>query len=488
MAESAIALQVQQPDAFKSIGSMLGIANQAQNIQRGNIDLQQNEIKLQERKGIQDLFGGDPKRFIKADGTPDYDAMIPAIMKAAPTTGAELVPKVIQGYKDSAAAQQTLNSLNGEQAVRVGNIIASTARLPPIEAFKLMDSVVGASPNLAPLFKAARAHLESVANDPAKFQALAMQLGQSVQSIAEQRAMTTPTGQQVTNNAQSGFMNMNPQAGPTGIVPGTQFNVQLPLGERQKIVPNAVTGTPQTETRDAFGNVQGVTQTPTGPGITTVTPVEKADLAILAPKREEINNVARAAADQRAFNREIIDLVPKSFTGAAADTWAKVFSIVDPTYKWKENSEAANYQKLNHFIALQSTASAKAMGAKTDQTNAMAEAAIGAKGNQAEATLNNIKFNDAMSTGLMRFNEGMEKAILNYPDKDKSILAIRDFQNNWTRAFDPDVYRYGNALEAKDTGTINAILGKPGTAERARKAKELAEKSGRLNQLVTEGK
>ncbi len=373
MAEQA-ALGIQTPDSFKTIGSMLNFAGQAQNLQRGNIDLQQNQIKLQERKGIQDLFGSDPNRFTKQDGTQDYDAMIHGIMKVAPTTGPEFIPKIIQGYKDSAAAQQTLNTLNGEQATRVGNAFVSIANLPPQEGFKIIDTLVGTSPNLAPLFKVGRQHLESVANDPAKYQALAMRLAQSVQPVSEQRAMTTPVGEMVTNQEQTGFMNRNQQAGPVGLVPGTVFRNQIPLTERQKVTTNAVTQSPQVEEKDAFWNVVQVRQAPTGPGVPQLGPggpqAASASGTGVGQNWQEVNASAQKAAQDIGVLQEIKKYAPGAVAGVVQDRRAFITGIAGLI-----GMDAAQLEKTNTDLLAKNSNMLALAGGDTNLAKELAQVA-----------------------------------------------------------------------------------------------------------------
>ena len=101
-----------------------------------------------------------------------------------------------------------------------------------------------------------------------------------------------------------------------------------------------------------------------------------------------------------------------------------------------------------------------------------------------KAIIGMAKINDALSTGVENFNTGMENAI---KASGGNILAARDFQNKWTQAFNPDVYRYANALNSGDSAEIDAILGPKGSKQRIERARALATNSARMNRLVTTG-
>jgi len=263
-----VALGVQVPDSFKTIGSMLGMANSAQNLQRGNVELQQNQIKLQERKGIQDLFS-NPDSFKGEDGRMDYNKLINAGMKVAPTTFPTMVPQIISAHKAGVEAEGALNTLDKAKRDAVGQFVLSLGGDDPATGIKKLDAISRLSPQLKTTTDFFKQYVLAPAaqQGPEAWKNAVMQAGRMVMTPTEQKAAMTPSGPQVTNNAQSGTMNLNQMAGPTGIVPGTLINQQIPLNERQRVENNPVTNSPQTVTKDAFGNVQGVTQTPTGPGV-----------------------------------------------------------------------------------------------------------------------------------------------------------------------------------------------------------------------------
>ncbi len=469
-----------QTQGLQPIAGMLNLASGAQNLRRGNVELQKEQIQLGERKNIQQLFS-NPDAFKGADGDVDYNRLITEGMKVAPTTFPQMIPQIITAHTAGLQAKKALNEVNQQVRDQAGQYIMSIADQPPQVVQKLIEAQGQARPELKPaLDYFLNFHLKPASSDPRAFRAAVLRVGQAAMAPQTQVSAITPSGPVMTNNAQAGLVNTNPMAGPTGVVPGTMVNMQLPLSERQTVSTNPVTQSPQVTAKDAFGNVQGVTAAPTGPGVPSLAPGQPQDLPIVTQMRSNVNAAAAQVPTQRFNNRQIIELAPQSLAGGGGQKWSQFFSANG--LQWVPGEQTANFQRLGHFMALQAQSNAQAMGAGTDAARYMAEQATGSTGWTPAAIIFTAKINDALATGVAKFNEGMERAI---QANGGNVLAARQFQNAWTQAFDPDVYRYGNALETGDQKEIEKILGPKGSPQRAARAKALAEKSARLNQLVT---
>lgn len=471
-----------QPDALTTIGGMMNIANTAQAMQQRELEIQKSNITLNERLGIQRLFQ-NASQFTDANGQPDYNKLINEGMKVAPTTFPLMVPQIISAHKSGLDAQAALNTLDNQSRDAAAQFVMGLGDNDPATAKAKLDALSKQRPQLKPFLDFAwNYHLAPNAQNPESFKKSAMQLGAGSMAPSAQLEAMTPAGPQVTNQVQTGTMNLRPMAGPVGIVPGSVVNQQLPLGERQTVSINPVTQTPMTVSKDAFGNVLGATVTPSGPGVPQLQPGDQQAIPQMTEMRGKINEAANAAATQRFNNKQIIELAPKSLAGTGGELWSKIFSANGLQYI--PGDQTRNFQQLAHFMALQAQANSAAMGAGTDLARSMAEAATGSTSWTPAAIVATAKINDALAVGLQRFNDGMEKAIT---ASGGNVLAARDFRNKWAQAFDPDVYRYGNALESGDAKEIDHILGPKGSKERAAKAAALAAKSARLNQLVTTG-
>lgn len=498
MADNSIALGVQVPDAMKNISGMLNFAGQAQNLQnqrqnllnaqqqfqKGGIELEKERIQLGERKAIQDLFS-DPSKFNDNDGNFDYNKLVNEGMKVAPTTFPTMVPQIIQAHKSSLEAKRALNDLDSQQRGAVGQFVMSLAGDEPKTVLEKMSAFAAQYPQLkAPMQFAWQYQLLPNAGDPAKFKDSIFAVGRSAMNPSEQKEALTPSGVTVSDNASTRVVNTNPTAGAVGqVIPGTSANMQIPLDVRQTVVTNPVTQSPQVVTKDAFGNVQSVTQAPTGPGVPTFRPGQVQDIPIVTEMRAKVNSAAAQVPTQRFNNRQIMNLVNDAdalnLTGAGAQTWAKLSSAIGVPFS---GDRATRFNQLAHYMAIQAQANSAAMNAGTDAARALAQQVAGSTDWTPEAIAATAKVNDALSTGLAAFNQGMESAIRN---AGGDISAARDFQNKWSQVFDPDVYRYANAKESGDAKEIDKILGKPGTPERAARARALAEKSAMLYRLTT---
>ena len=116
MAEfTPLATMIKAPQPFETIGPALNAANAAQNLQRGNIELQQADIKLRERKGIEELFRNRVGEFTDAQGNIDFNKLIPLGLSAAPTTFRDYVPQLAEGVQKASQAQESISKLTQDQ-------------------------------------------------------------------------------------------------------------------------------------------------------------------------------------------------------------------------------------------------------------------------------------------------------------------------------------------------------------------------------------
>lgn len=452
MPDYTIANQVKIPDSFATLGNMVNTAR--------------NVTALQTERATQ----------------PEEIERIKAQSRTA-QTGAQRadIAKNLEQFKLTGEYAQKARDI-GQQLVSDPDVMSGNAAgiIPKIARARQMMIESGVPADVAEV-NASHLMAEASAN-PKGFRQLLLNSIQAGLGSPGQASAVVPSGPVMTNNAQTAQVNVNPLAGPTGVTPGTMVNMQTPLDSRQQVSINPVTQSPVVTSKDAFGNVQGVTQAPTGSGVPNLPVGGPQDIPVVTQMRSNINQAAAQVPTQRFNNRQIIELAPKSMAGTGGESWTKFFSANG--LQWVPGEQSANFQRLAHFMALQAQTNAQAMGAGTDAARSMAEQATGSTAWTPAAIISTAKVNDALATGLENFNKGMESAIKN---NGGNVLAARDFQNKWAQSFDPDVYRYGNAMQSGDKAEIDKILGKPGTPERAAKARALAEKSAALNRLVTSG-
>lgn len=479
-----VGLGVKPQDAFVPIKNVLDITGAAQAQQLRGLEIEKSNIALGERKAIQDLYQNNAHTFTDAQGKVDYNKLIHEGMRVAPTTFPTMVPQIITAHREGLAAQKTLNELDNQNRDALGQAVGGLSDDPRV-AQQQMGALVKLRPQLAPVADVMWKYmLGPAAQNPETFKAAKQKVMLGVMSPQQQAEAAQPT----YTDTGAALVQTKPTA----------------TGAPQTLPKTVAPGSLETIETDALGNKHIVSRSPQGsilssrpvPGSTPVnrgggagnfTSFEAGDKEDI-PKVTELRDKAATAASkvptQRFNNRQIIQLSSTdglNTSGTLAGKWSAIASAVGVPWG---SDYATNFNNLGHYLALQAQSYAEQMGAGTDQARELA-GAISGKVDMTPTALQNIaKVNDAFSVGTLNFSTGMQKAI---ERAGGNVLAARDFQRKWAQSFDPDVYRYGNALEAGDTKEIDHILGKPGTKERAARARALAEKSARLNALVNGG-
>lgn len=483
--DNNIALQVQTPDAMKNIGSMLGIANSAQKLQQGNVELEKHQIMLQERKGIQDLFR-NPKQFTGEDGTPDYNKLIEEGMKVAPTTFPAMVPQIISAHKSSIEAKAALNTLNESQRASVGQYVMSLANDDPPTARKKLDALVETQPQLKPAVDMAwRYHLQPNENNPEGWKNAALKVGQSVMAPTAQASAITPsyvgTGSELKQT--------NPLAAASG-APDHIANTVAPSG--QEVVET-----------DALGNKYVVTRAPSGAIVNTrpmpgsgqgekpksfasFGPGDREAIPVLQKERDEARTVLLAAPVAHATNRGVLQEIDHvSATGVTGPAFQKLNSALGGGLDFSTpEKKASSYDLVGKYLERNALNAAASMG---PQTNAYLEAQIKANGSlgyNPTAIKKITKLNDAIVSGSEAYQPGLEKAIA--ADPNKGVLAKREYDQAWAQNFDPLVMQLHNAQKDGDKSEIADIIKSLGGKDSAR-SKELVRKARNIEKLSTTG-
>jgi len=488
MPDYTIASQVQTPDSMKSISSMVGIARGAQELQRGGIHLQRETQANDERLKLQD-FMSNPENF-QTNGRIDLDKINSQIPKIAPLTGRETMDKLTTlAGAQTAAIEAKQNLTQKQRAIIAGpiGILGRAGVTDPNVYVQELQSLKAANPDNPDLHKLIDSYsttLPMVPKGP-EMAKKAVLVSQQLISPEGQQASLTPTAGLTNTGGNLQETITTPSVGgnqPSIAMTGRGQPITLGPDQRQSVSINPVTASPMTTSKDAAGNVVGVTQTPTGPGVPQLNPGEAQEIPIRTQQRAAINAAAAKVPEQHFNNQQIIRLAPEAFTGTGSDKLSKIGSLTG--VQMLPGDHAGNLQRLGHFMSLQAQANAQAMGAGTDAARAISEQATGSTGWTADAIISTAKVNDALSTGVDLFNRGMEAAI---KAKGGNVLAARDFQNAWSQNFDVRAMQLHNAIANGDKGEVAKIVkevggrGSPGAQEVIRKAKA-------LEKLSTDGK
>lgn len=484
MPDYTIASQVKIPDAFATIGNMVNTASNMQNIQRGNVALEKERIMLGERKGIQQLFQ-KPDAFVGEDGQPDYNKLINEGMKVAPTTFPTMVPQIISAHKSALDAKASMNTLNAQQQASVGQYIMSLGDDKPDTARTKLEEFAKLNPQLKPAMDFAwKFHLEPTINNPEAFKAATLKMGQAAMAPSQQQSAITPSGPVMTNNAQIGMMNVNPMAGNTGIVPNTLVNNQIPLDARQTVGTNPTTGMPQTTTKDAFGNVQGVTATPTG-GTPQMAPGDAQELPALVEHRTAARAAIANAPDLHQNARGILDEIDKvTATGQAGPALQKINSLLGTKFGGREE-QASSFDLLGKYLERSALQTAQTMGPHTNSGLETVKAAQGSTAYNPTAIKKITKLVDANVTGTEAYQPGLEKAIS--AAGPQGVLATRQYQQQWGQNYDPRMMLIFNATKSGDKDTVKDVVKSLGGVD-SRAYKEFVQKTKNIEALSQNGR
>jgi hypothetical protein len=439
MADYSFISQPQTPDSFKSLGSLMNMATQTQQLRNSQQDFQRGSVALsKEQQTLQ----------------PSVDKAVAEAQTAQ--TGAQGAQLRLKGDQMKTVLDnlgglvQDPSFVNGDSQGQVKALMDAEDRMV---ASGVPREV--ARTGTAPLYVAAQ-------HEPTKTRQLAtnlIQVGLGSQGQANQNLV--PAGQQQQ---------------PGG-----------PMGPR---------GTPSVIQRDKYGSIQTNTMPVAGqPEASANAPLtypqgENAETAKpLYALRDQAQALAAQAPSQHFNNKQILDLAPDAFTGTGSGKLASVMNAVGLGSFIPKSAEEVGpaTAQLRHFIALQTEQNAAAQGANTDAARKLSAEAVLPNDSPEKAIKAITKVNDAYVSGAEAFNKGLQAAITN-PENQKDIFAARDFQNAWSQTFDPKIFLLKNAKASGDTETIDKILGKPGSPERAKNAQMYADKSARLYMLSTAGR
>lgn len=237
--DPSIPLQAQAPDPMKPLSSMLNIAQGVQGMQAQKLQMtgqdqrnQQGAIDLQERQGLQGVLA-DPTKWQNQDGSTNYNALIPQVMKVAPTTGMDVIGKMAQTERQATDAKQTIMNLGTNQRQLVGQYVQSLTGQPVDKVNEGLDSLTKQFPELAPATSYAKtvfSHLDKTAGQQGVDQGLG-RFAQMTMTPTEQQTYNTPNGVQVNDNQHAYTVNTKPGIPNTpqgAVVQGSGATIQPP--------------------------------------------------------------------------------------------------------------------------------------------------------------------------------------------------------------------------------------------------------------------
>ncbi|NIE67478.1 hypothetical protein [Burkholderia sp. Ax-1719] len=307
------------------------------------------------------------------------------------------------------------------------------------------------------------------------------------------RAATPAPTQAAARQGATSFVNNGAQTMPVantgdfgqqpGTITGPGINNQISPSERQTAGTNPLTGGPTVTSKDANGNITGVTNAPTQ-GVYVPMPGDTEAKAQLSAERESARNAAAGAGVQHENNRLVMSNIDNvGATGPAGQSFRNIASALG--FRAGDATDSATaYDMVGKALERSALQAAQSMG---PQTNAGLQAQVAANGSTAytpQAIKNITRLNDALTSGSESYSPGLERAIAANPSA--GVFAKRQFDEAWGANFDPRIYEMYNAAKAGDTATVNSIVSGLGGKNSAQ-FKALMGKAANLQQLTNTG-
>lgn len=481
-----VALQIKPPDSMNTLKSIVDFANTSINIQRGGIQLQKETQANNERIALQ-KFMSTPDNF-QTNGEIDLDKVNKSIPAIAPMTGADTIAKLTTlANAQTGSKEAKLKLANERREVVAGPYgVLGRAGVQDPQAYiaegEKLKSQFPDDPNIAKLVDSYNTVLKMLPAGPGVAKA-AITASQSIMTPTQQQEALSPKASlQATGGALTEIVTQPAVGGeqPAVMRTGRELPLTVPVTERSTVSINPVTQSPMVTRKDAQGNVVAVEQ-PGKSAVPQLAPGEAEEIPVRTRERVAVNAAASQVPTQHFNNQQIIKLAPEAITGTGSGAWTKLMTANG--VQWLPGDEAGNTQRLMHFMALQSQANAQAMGAGTDAARAISEQATGTVEWDPKAIVSTAKVNDALSTGVELFNQGMEAAI---KKAGGNVLAKRDFQNQWSQNFDVRAMQLHNAIEQDDKAEV-ARLVKDAGGRGSAQAQEIVRKAKNLERLSTQG-
>lgn len=488
-----IPLQTVTPDPMKPISGMLNIASTVQGMDAQKLAMtgqdQQNQaqgINLREKQGLQQVLS-DPTKWQNQDGSTNYGALIPQVMKVAPTTGMDMIGKIAQTEQAATGSKQAILSLDTSKRQLLGQVAQSLQGSDQKTINNTFDAISKQSPELAsalPMVRQVLGHASEM-NGQKGVDAALGQLAQLTMTPTDQQAFNTPTALGVSNGIQTGAINTKPgiPGMPQGaILPGSTQTQMVPLGQQQGVGTD-INGNSIVTRKDAMGNVQAPSAMPgsqASPQMSYPAGESPQTKAALEQEVMGAKNTALGAQQLHDINRTIVQEAENLKNGGTLGQLTQKLSSA--TGFNVGNESATGYNLLGKMLERSALTAAQSQG---PHTNAGLEASVRANGSL-DYTPDSLKtiarLNDALTTGSEKYAQGMQAAI----DNGGSVFAKKKFDQQWSQNADVNALKFLSATKSGDKEAAQEVLksvGGPGSEG----AKKLAKQLQNLQSLTTKG-
>jgi hypothetical protein len=464
--DPSIALSAKAPDPMKSLSGLLDVAKGVQGMQAQRLTMtgqdqqnQSNAISLGEKKAMQQALS-DPTQYTGADGSIDWGKTLPLVMKAAPTTGMDVIGKMMNTQQAATTSKQLITNLDSSKRQMLGQVAQSLQGKDPSTINDTFDAIAKQSPELAtaiPMIKQVLTHAGDNGGQQGVNTALG-HLAQMTMTPSDQQSYNTPTALSISNGIQNSVINTKPGVNglPIGAsIPNSTQTQLVPLSQQQEIGTD-LQGNAVVNRKDAMGNVQAPTAMP-GSNATPMTAYPAGESADSKKALEDESMVAKNAASQgpqiHDINKTIISEASKGF--ATGKLGALTQDLASRTgYKFAVGEDATSYNMLGKMLARSAAQAAQSMG---PHTNAGLQSATEQNGSMeyTPAAITKIAhLNDALQTGADNYNLGKDAAI----KAGGSVFAKRQFDTQWAQNANVDALKLTNALKLGDTAQKDEVI------------------------------
>jgi hypothetical protein len=491
-----VADQVTAPNpqqGIQSLSGILGIAQQQQAIQQGAQQLQvgagqaqQATQEMNERQGLQAALasGKDPdgNALKNPDGSINTTALTAYANKSLPLTGQGVVQNVVKTQGDQLNVARAGLDLTSQERNLVSNVFQSAAvSNDPVGTITSgLAGLAQTSPQMAAFVQAQQPfapHLQSM-NPQQQKQALIT----AAQQYAPPEATRTATAPQMGTITGPGGgvqpIQTNPLS-PIGVgAVGPEIAQGIPLAQRSELTTNPVSGGLAVVNRGGNGQITGITNPPTQ-NVYNPSPGDLQAIPGLSAEREAARQSYAAAPTAHTNNQLVLQNIDN--VAATGPLGQKARNLLSAFGVNQDSDAATAYDLVGKGLERSALQAAQSMG---PNTNAGLDAQIKANGSTsytAPAIKEITKLNDALVTGVQSYQPGLERAIAANPAA--GVIAKRQFDQQWGANFDPNIFKYYNAIKSGDTGEQQAIvkqlggLNSPGYNAMMKKAQALQQLS-----------
>lgn len=474
---------------LETIGSLMGLTQKRQALAGQAADVQMRQQDASQRAAMAQIDWG---KHTGQDGTLDLNSFNQdkGIRQAAGDYYPDVLAKAAAVKQAQTGAKQSLLNLNKDQLGAWQQTVGGLAGDPDVQqdtpagrqkvaaAYQSFaqtygpDAAKAVAPYQGPLTQAPQGKLASVLQH---VQMQSVDAGKQLEMQAPTPG-SVDTGGQIQPGAFASPQSatpgaFTPQGRPIAKTFAPQVITSPTTGGAFKLGPGG-TATPITAPGQGGGGGAAPFQNPNYQG-------QGKDVATFQDEVQTVRQEAQQAPLSRNINAQILRLSQDAKTGPGSDVWQHVIGAVGAPLGL---SPSASYQEVGKYLEKNAINNMTAMGGPPSDSRLDAAAkANGSTSFSPEALQAVTKFNDATTTALDQYRQGVDHAV--GMGKNVDYTKLPEFKAAWAKNFDVDVFRVENAVRDGDKAELAKIKKELGSD----RLKALAEKRRNLVKLSQTG-